>query len=84
MNIKRTIAAVIRAPLLAGDSIPNMANTGWVGGWGQREGYKLIGCCICFNTDSPIMIMTILNICIPDPRQTTSIVGYLGGLNTSP
>ena len=35
MNIKRTIAAVMRAPLLAGDSIPNMANTerGWgVGG----------------------------------------------------
>ena len=27
MNINKTIAAVIRAPLLAGDSIPNMANT---------------------------------------------------------
>ena len=27
MNIKRTIAAVMSAPLLAGESIPNMANT---------------------------------------------------------
>lgn len=27
MNMKRTMAAVIRAPLLAGDNIPNMANT---------------------------------------------------------
>ena len=27
MNINRTMAAVMRAPLLAGDSIPNMANT---------------------------------------------------------
>ena len=35
MNIKRTIAAVIRAPLLAGDSIPNMANTE-EGGGGNR------------------------------------------------
>ena len=27
MNMKRTIAAVTRAPRLAGESIPNMANT---------------------------------------------------------
>ena len=35
MNINRTMAAVIRAPLLAGDSIPNMANTE-----GEREGRR--------------------------------------------
>ena len=28
MNMKRTMAAVMRAPLLAGESIPNIANTG--------------------------------------------------------
>jgi hypothetical protein len=40
MNIKRTIAAVIRAPLLAGDSIPNMANTEEESGGGGREGER--------------------------------------------
>jgi len=37
MNIKRTIAAVMSAPLLAGESIPNMANTKHVSGRGGNE-----------------------------------------------
>jgi len=58
MNINRTIAAVMSAPLLAGESIPNMANT--------------------------MMMRHMQSVCMPDPRQATSRVGWEGGRNTSP
>ena len=35
MNMNNTIAAVMRAPLLAGESMPNIANTGT---YHQEEG----------------------------------------------
>lgn len=89
MNIKRKHEVVIKAPLLDGDNMPSMATTATNSKEmmfihrtlpSQRQTWSSHR----YSANSQMTMRTMQKSCVPEPSRELRIIGYWGGLKTSP